>query len=488
MAVNPIALVGRFFGRFFGNTIGEAAAYGIGGAMQEPIKPLLQQLANETWATATASGVARPVSAGEAAEIVAEDVELRDWGVAQAGQDGHTADQFDAILGATLNAPGLGPLFEAWRRDLIGDADFVHGLRKAKLEPRWDAPLQGLKQRLLSLEELANARQQGFVDDARQLAESDLQGLNGERAQILYELSGLPPGVETAQEALNRGLIDDAMFAQIVREGHTKTKYTDLLRELKQPLLSVTTYATLHLKGWITTAEMNAGGSLWGYTPDQMNSLYLSMGRPAAPGYMWTAAARGIDGPEGRPVDQAQFQKAIAESDIRPEYGPMLWGIRYTYPPLFQLNRLRQADAIDTATAVDWARKDRLAPEVVDALEKYWSGGTATATDTHVSKAQTQLWNRLHTSYLAGELDEQTALDTLPEAGVSAAAAPAVVQLWDTERGIVRKQLTPTQIRSALRKNVVNPATGAAWTRGDAIARLTGLGMSVNDANTFLDE
>lgn len=485
---NPFVGVGGFFGRFFGNTIGESAAYGIGGALREPLHPLLQELTNETWKVSTAAGISKPLDPAEAAEIVAEDVELHDWGVGQAGMAGYTPETFDAVLGAVLNAPGLGPLFEAWRRNLIDDAAFTHGLRKAKLEPRWDAPLRGLKDVLLSLDVLANARQQGFLDETRQHEESALQGLTSDRADILYELSGNPPGPETAQAAANRGLINRATFDQIIREGRTKTKYTDLEWALRQPILRATDYRTLYLKGWITEAEMNAGGALSGYTPEQMHLLYLESGRPAAPGQMATAAARGIDGPDGRPMDEAQFLKGIKESDIRPEWGPMLWDSRFTYPPLFQINRLRQADAIDTATAVEWARKDRLAPEVVTALEAYWNQGTSAGADSHIGKAQTQLWGTLHRSYLADESPIEVAQETLTVLGLSPDTQTAVLDLWNRERALIRKQLTPAQIKKAVTKAVTNPATGAAWTRDEGIAALIQRGYSMADAQTYMGE
>lgn len=474
-----MASVASFFGRFFGNTIGEAAAYGIGGALQEPLRPALQELANETWAAAAAIGVGKPLGPTVAASVVAEDVERHDWGETQAAQAGYTPEQFNAVLGAALNAPDVETLFALWRRALIGDADFTHGLRKAKLEGRWDGPLAGARDVLLSPSELANARQQGFVDEARQHAEAGKQGVTTDRADIQFELSGLPLGVETMQSAVNRGLADRATFDQAIREGHTKTKYTDLAWRLRLPILSATEYATLHLKGHITVAEMNAGGALSGYSPEQMNLLYLGMGRPAAPGQMWTAAARGIDGPQGRPVDQAQFQAAIAQSDIRPEYGEMLWEIRYLYPSLFQLTRLVSSGAISAEIGADWARKARYAPEVVAALLESWGATAPAKADPHVAKAEAQLWTALHKSYVAEESDATIAQDNLTAIGVPAAAQTQVLALWDRERALVRKQLTAAQLKKAWK--------AAELTTDEAVGRLVAQGYNVTDANLYLN-
>jgi hypothetical protein len=475
-----VALLSKFFGR----AASEGAAYAMGVATGPVLVPALEEVKNEAWTIHPS----RVLDAETAAAIVSEDVEQRDWGASEAKKGGIDGTRFDALLGEALNAPGLAELFEAWRRDLINDTAFEHGLRKAKLEPRWDAPLKALKARLLGLADLANARQQGFIDVARQHSESGLQGLDAGRADILFELSGLPLGVETMQQALNRGLVDRATFDQAVREGHTKTKYTDLAAQLAHPVLNASEYATLYLKGWITEAEMNTGGALHGFTAAQMNLMYLERGRPAAPGQMATAAVRGINGPDGTPMNKEQFLKGIRQSDIRPEWGEMLWESRFLYPPLFQLTRLVQGNAITPEVAKEWAIKDRYPPEVVDALYTYWKQPTTTKADTHEAKAQVQLWTALHSAYMAGDATDAVVTAKLPQAGVDAATVPKVISTWKHEREIVRQRLTATQVKKAYTKAVRNPATGSAWTRDDALAELLSRGWSAQDANTFLDE
>jgi hypothetical protein len=462
------------FARFFGRAVSEGAAFALGTAVSPTLVPVIQDIENEAWTAHTV----KPLDAGTAAGIVAEDVKLAGWGRGEAEKTGISESRFDALLGEALNAPGLSELFEAWRRDLITDDAFEHGLRKAKLEPRWDAPLRGLKQRLLSLSDLANARQQGFISESRQHTESDHQGLDKGRADILFELSGLPLGVGEMQQAVNRGLADKAEFTQAVREGHTKTKYTDLAFALRRPVLHATDYAGLHLRGWITETEMNTGGALSGYGAEQMHLLYLNRGRPAAPGQMATAAARGIHGPNGTPVDRAQFIRAIQQSDIRPEYGPMLWESRFLYPPLFQLTRLVQAGAIDAETAREWAVKDRYPPEVVDALYAFWTASSAAKADTHLGKAQTQLWTATHRAYLRQDADDATVTAALTAAGVSAETVPQVLALWTIERDLSRLDLTPAQIAKAYKSTL--------YTLETAVSELVERGMTLEDASTFL--
>jgi hypothetical protein len=303
-------------------------------------------------------------------------------------------------------------------------------------------------------------------------------------------ITGLPPGPGELLQLVNRGVIHEGDFYRGIAEGDTRVEWGPYLIQLRHHITNPAVAAGLRLRGWRDAQYTYDVGALNGYTPDQMDELYLDRGRPAAPGQMETAWARGIDGPEGRPMDEAQFLKGIQESDIRPEYGPMLWGIRFAYPPLFQINRLRQSNAITTATAVDWATKERYAPEVLTALEAYWNtmsgSATAVAVDPSVKKAQGQLWTAAHKSFVAGEISSATAQGVLPTAGVAATAVGEVMTIWEAERSLIRAQLSVADIRKALNEDVVNPATGIAWTKDEAIAAMVARGYTQADAQTYM--
>lgn len=452
---NPFVRVGGFFGRFFGNTIGESAAYGIGGALTRPLDPLLQELTNETWATATAAGVGKPLDAGLAAEIVAEDVELRDWGIAQAGQAGNTSEQFDAVLGAVLNAPGLDTLFELWRRGKITDGDFVHGLRKAKLETRWDGPLEAIKETLLSPSDLAMARQQGFVDDATQLAQSQLQGVPADNATILYELAGLPPGAAEAQSLLNRGLIDDALFAQIIREGHTKTKYTELLKRAAVYVLSPLDYVQGRLRGWLTDAEMYAGTQLTGVTKADTDLLFKIHGRPLSWRQVWIGLQRGgtYDGPIDM-IDPA-FLHALRQSDIRPEWYNLAWHSRYTYPSAFVMRALTQAGTITQAQAEQVLKFEGWEPTFAATVSAAWAGGTSGGSK-EATKAE------LIDEFEAGYISESELRDHLTALGYTGPEQDFEVALGDARRIKSWRGKAETAINKAFLKGTIDAATAEA--------------------------
>lgn len=475
-----MAAVGRFFGKFFGRTIGDAASFAIGGSISRTIDPVLQQVENEAWRTAVASGATRPLDAGTAAGIVAEDVERRDWGVDQAAQSGIGAGQFDALLGEALNAPGVGELFQAWRRDLIDDAAFTHGLRKAKLEPRWDGPLKALKDVLLSSEELAMMQQQGFVDEARANSEGALQGVTAERQQLRFEASGLPPGVETALQMLRRGIIRPDVFAQIVREGHTKTKYTDELLALEHVVLSANDYVTSTLRGWSDQAAMYQGGALTGHTREQMDTLYQNHGRPPSWHQIWIGLQRGgvYDGPlDG--IDPA-FLKGLRESDLRPEWYNLLWHSRYSYPAAFVLRTLTQSGDLTAAQAEEILKFEGWEPTLRATVAAKWAEGAAATTSSASKKAETSLLTALHSAYVNDRETEQTAREALAFLNTDPADADRTIAVWNRERRIVRSSLTAAQIKKAIGQ----PNRDKAW----ALERLAELGYTPADAETFLSE
>jgi len=466
-----MALLSRFFGR----TASEGAAFALGLATGPVLSPAVEDVKNKAWQ----EHPSRALEPADAAEIVAEDVELRDWGANEASAHGINGDRFDAIVGAVLNAPGLGELFQARRRGLISASQFHHGLRKAKLELLWDDALIGLLDVLLSPADLAMARQQGFVDETRQKSESLLQGVDGERAEILYELSGLPPGAAEAQALANRGLVDRSLFDQIVREGHTKTKYTDLLWRAKAALLHATDYAGLFLRGWITRDEMDAGGALTGYTAEQMDLLYKNRGRPMAIVQSFNAIARKAPGPFGGTFSWDDFDQVVARSDVRPEYAKSLRALYHNYPPLFQLGRAAQAGVLTEARVREIMHIERYEDQDIDAFVAFWFGGSQATSANLIEKlATTQARAALKKRYLIDRIDTQGVLTGLELLGSDPAEAGHVLEMWTLERGWLVKPLTPSQIKKLYKEGTL--------TIDEAADALIELHMTDGDARAFL--
>lgn len=474
-----MALLSRFFGR----TASEGAAYAFGVATGPVLAPATESVRQEAWKFYSTRIPAVGVLAEGVAQGQVDVGTARDW----AARQGFGKDAFDALVNVANVGPGSGFAFELWRRGVINDAGFKRALLRLGLEQEWIDDLVQIRDVLLTPDVLANARQQGFVDEGRQKSESALQGITDDRAEILFELSGNPPGPETMQRAVNRGLADEATFRQAIREGRTKTKYTDLLYELRQPILSAATYVRSFLKGHITRDQMHAGGALWGYTPADLDLWYESEGRPATVHQIHIGYARGSKLP-GAANEEDAIRKSVAQSDIRPEYADLLYASRYTYPSAFVLRGLVQAGSITRDEGEQALLFSGWEPTLAAKVADAWANtGSGTAEDTHLSKAQTQLWGTTHRSYLNREITPTVARNALGQAGVPAASIAGVLGVWDVERDLIRKQLTPAQIKKALAKGARNAATGQPWTRDEALAALIALGYNATTANDYLD-
>lgn len=492
--------------RFFGSAGSQAVGIGLGTTAVPALLPAAQYLVNQAWHKYPDA----PLLAAQVAIGVAQGQIDPEWGKNEARINGLNETRWDALVRAADTGPGVAQAFELWRRDEIDEAGFRRAAKRAAIEDEWIDALVKTKPNLLTPAQIALGIVRSIIPDPGFLpvtlntaggnvpgyAPADINavteaagaGISSERLRVMVGEIGRPMAPESAASSVFRNIINRADYNRAILEGDIRPEWADAIFEHARAIPSVADYVNAHIRGWITEAEMHAGAARHGMSTADVDLLYLRTGRPAAPGQMATAAARGIDGPDGRPMDREQFLKGIKESDIRPEWGPMLWDARFLYPPLFQITRLVQAKAITPETARDWAVKDRYPPEVVNVLYTYWSKPAAETADTHVAKARTQLWGALHRSYLAGDTDDTTALEKLGVVGVPSAERADVLAVWKNEAELIRLRMTTAQVKKAWVKAVTNYVTNAPWTREDALTELVQRGWSAPDANAYLDE
>jgi hypothetical protein len=493
--------VASIFGTLEGGIVGGAVAIGTAAAVEPVVEPAKQ----EVW-LANPFKVLEPAAL---AMLVAQGLVDFDPAAEQAQRSGIDANKFRALVELALRGPPVSEALDLRRRGKISDAGLTHALEKAQIEPQYWAAIKELTDERLGAPVIALAIVRGIINDPGflpvgppsaegkvkafpkstldALEEAAATGFNSDRLFVETAIAGRPMGPESAAAATFRQILERVDFDRAIAEGDVRNEWADAIFETARQIPSVADYVNAHLRGHIDVAAMNAGSARHGMSPEDTNLIYLRTGRPAAPGQMATAAVRGIDGPAGRPMDREQFLLGIAESDIRPEWGPMLWESRFLYPSLFQLTRLVTSGAIDAATGVEWARKARYAPEVLTALEASWTqGGTATK-HPNVVKAENQLWTATHKAYINHELDDAQATTELTTIHADPTVIPTILDLWKHERGLVRSTLTKAQIKKAWKEPAINAATGQPWTTDEAIAALTDLGMSPTDAQSYLN-
>lgn len=551
-----MAIWSRVQSVIFGGAVATAAADGV--------RPVLEPVRQQAWL----ANQLRVLEPGVVAELVAQ--ALVDLGAAkdEAARNGWNENRLQALVHLAQVAPAIADARSMRRRGVIGLDDLHHVYAKGKVEPQYWNDLDALLQQLLSPAEVAGAVQQGHLANNGILpdlsthtppppgytappapdsqpptdvpltqigldpvVEAAGSGVELERLQVLANLAGLPPGPHDLLQMWNRNEISEEAVDAGLREGHLKTKWSQAFKRMRWAVLSPQEYASARLRTWVTAEESYIGGALTGHTKEQMDLLFLNRGRPASPTQMWRAWARKVIGPRGVPADFPDHQKAIAISDIRPEYAELLWGIRFNFPSLFQLGRLVQAGAIDPATAAEWAGFNLYDPAVVDALTVYWrtiypggaagagaSGkeltkaelsdeyaggyisrdeyssalqqlgyaGAALALELELGDAQqAKRWREkvveaIHTGYLEHELDDTETVSELATVNVLGDTATRLLQLWQLERLYTRHRLTQAQVVKAYGKSLL--------TESDALARLADFGLSAADAAVRLAE
>jgi hypothetical protein len=485
---------------------GIALGEGVGGAVAAVVEPQLQSLKNSQWADhpnippdamALAEGVAHGHLAMEAAAAVAE-------------LSGFGAVQFATLVRIARSGPGTAYAFELWRRGKIGETAFRRALRRAALEDEWIDALVTVKEDVLDPAVIAVAVQRGLLPndgilpvgpptgagkvppmprvDLDPFEEAAGSGVGADRLKVLARIVGLPASPDLAARMVFRKIIERVDFDRAISEGNTRNEWADALFEGFREILTAHNYAELELRGYLDRSERLAGTRKHGMSDADSDLLYDVLGRSIPVHQILTGEARG--GVYNGPIDgiPEPFLASLRRGNLRREYFNLAYANRYTYPSGFMIRGLAQDGELTRAETHAILLEVGWSPKWATTFSERWTGGTAAAADPNVKKAQTQLWTRLHRSYIAGETDTNEAKDVLAQLGVEAGAQDEILALWLVERSLAVKQLTAAQVKKAWRNAVTNPATGAPWTREDATTRLIQMGYTYNDAATFLDE
>ncbi len=442
-------------GKFFGRTASEGAAFAAGIAVAPTLAPVVRELEN----LANSKYESHPISAGEAAGIVAEDVEQFDFGKTEASYNGVNETRFRALLGETLNAPGVGELYEAYRRDLIDDAMFEHGLRKAKLETMWDEPLKALKELRVSVQDVAVMVQRGILPNPGWLpvgpptavgkvppmpqasfdpvAEAQAQGFDEDRAAALAKIIGLPASPDLAARMVFRNIIDRVDFDRAISEGNTRNEWSPFLFDGFREIPTAHDGIEGRLRGWIDDAGMYAQTARHGMSQEDTDLLFKITGRPLSFHQAFIGARRGgtLDGDIADIPEY--FLKALRESNIRPEWYALAWAQRFTYPSTFVLRALTEAGDLTADETNTILLYEGWEPKLADKVSKRWAATVAgTKTNKQVASAQTKLITATHKAYIGGVLDDAGAGAVLGVAGLTPEVTKEVLYFWAEEKQV----------------------------------------------------
>lgn len=188
------------------------------------------------------------LSPPDAASAVVRNFLPHDQAQAKAERQGVDAADFQTLVNLSGDAPGPQQLAEALRRGLIrldgtgaASTSFEQGIAEGRLHNKWASMIQGLAKLWPTPVDAIEAALKGQVEPEQG---RDLYALLGGDLQFypwLLNSQGNPPSPLEAADMAARGIIkwkgtgpDALSFEQAVREGRTRNKWTDPIRQMAQ--------------------------------------------------------------------------------------------------------------------------------------------------------------------------------------------------------------------------------------------------------------
>jgi len=482
-----------------GSSIGVLTGVAVGGAATVALQPAFEVPRQDAWSR----NAHRILDVGLLARLVAQGGVDLGSATDEAARDGFGPDKLDALIYLEQTVPGFAEALNLWRRGLISNGDFSHVLVKAGLDQRYAAPLMALKEaEIVGIGDIAYGIVRGILPapgyvpvapptsgtsvprfpqinvDPEALAAK--LGFDPQMLQLMVGRSGLSLAPGLAATALFRGLINENDFLLAIAEGDLRTEWATTLRDATRQILTAGEYAQLELRGFIDAPTRRTLTQQHGMSNADSDRLENVLGRAPGVHAITTGLARGATYPSDYSAIPEPYKAAIQRSDIRPEFADIVYHDRYTYPSAFVLRSLAQAGDLGGQAAVEQVLLEiGWKPSFATQVSTAWTQGSTTG-DPHTSKAQTQLWSATHRSYVGEMIDDATATAALAAAGVAAAAVPAILALWKEERSLIRKQLSPAQIKKAYKDGI--------FTQAQASSELLARGYDQADATVLLEE
>lgn len=478
---------------------------GVGTAAAAALEPLIEPGRQQAWS----DHPNRVLDPGLMARLAAQGAVTLDAAHAAGKREGFDTDKLDALVYLAQRVPEWAQVRDLINRRLITADQRDAALQRHAYPAEWLGPLRALMQEILSPGELAAAIHRGLVPNPDILlgeqpqppfnvdaypvqpidavAEAAGSGYDKERLAVLVGLQGLPMGTHEAAQAFFRGIITHGDYIRAFNESNSRNEWAQAVLDYTRQIPTARDFMENALRGHHDFEWAAEQAARHGMSRDDAFLIYQNQGRPLnlhqiTQGLAWGGKYNPAAGDDPDP-----WMQAVLLGAVRPEYYDLQHSLKYNLPSAFYFRALQEQAVMDETEAATWYKRLGWPPELADKVAAAYAKPAATQADPHVTKAQTQLWNQAHRSYIAREISDTVARNALGTAGVAATAQQAVLNLWQAERDLIRKQLTPAQVKKALAKGSRNAATGQPWTRDEALAWLVAYGYSANDANDFLD-
>ncbi len=486
----------RLFARFLGSAVSNAAGYGVGGAILPTLEPLTQDLTNETWSVHPS----KPLPAGLAAEAAQRGFWPQARGEDEGRMTGHNSERFETLYKLAGQAPPLETLFALHRRGSVTDEQLLEGMRQQGYREEWRGPLTAMLRVLPSVTDLIRMAVREVFDPGQRdaldldadfpaalLPAGEAIGLAPATVRNYWAAHWELPSYTQGLQMLFRGVISSGQFSGLLRALDFAPVWRGPLEEIGRAIPSISDMTRLVVR------EV--------YDPGKRAALDLDAEYPAE--YTRQVAKHGMREDDARDLWAGHWRLPSATQGFRMRWRNIISAAELDgllkaldYAPIWR-DRMRDLTQL-VPGRIDLKRMLRheiLSPDEVEAgyIKLGYSPADAErmreiavaeleASETGTpwaSRARGSLYTLTHREYLDGSIGAGQAQTALTRVGALAAERTLIVNLWDLERVIGRRELTVGEVGKAWKEAILS--------REAALAHLDTLGMSAEDAVTYLD-
>lgn len=482
-----MALWTRVTGAIVGFAVGQAAA--------DATRPTFELIRQESWF----GNPNRVISPQTLALLVAHGVADFGSAAAHAQREGYDATSFRAMVEGALEPPPLGSALEAFRRDLITEAQYRHALTKSGIETQFHNALVTMRAALPSPSELIlMAVREVFDPTARSQLQLDAEypdALTEQGQRLGYTESTMRniwaahwqlPSYTQGVEMLFRGEITEGEFNGLLKALDYAPTWRGPLQTIARRIPPLSDMIRFAVRDVYSPATVNLFG-LGDDFPDVFatQAALHGMSREYAEQY-WKAHWRLPSAIQGYRmlwrdiITPPQLDGLLKALDYPPFWRDRLRQLAFIVPGRIDLKRMLRHEILTVAEVEEGYNRLGYSPQDAQRMTAIAVAelDTGLGAQPWAQRARGRLYTVAHNEYLAGSIDEAAARDMLGRVGALAAETNTIVALWNAERTINRLELTPAQVKKAYKADEYDEATA----RAELIER----GMTPSDADTFL--
>ena len=255
-------------------------------------------------------------------------------------------------------------------------------------------------------------------------------GIDAQTFETMVGITGMPPDATSMFEMFRRGIIDEARLTeglhqsdlrdswipQMLKMQYTPPTWLDMVRAAIQAQLPYAEANDLALKLGLEPPDWIANNPAWVTITIDISA------RPPGPVEMAHAANRGLTTWTGTGPESLSFQQAIAESDVKTKYTPLLQKLAQYFPPNGEIRTLLLHGGITEQQALDLWR----ANGVPDELAK---GYLFLAQHEQITQDKALAKGDIETLVMEQAIDDDQALELLGDVGYSGRNAQFIIEM-----------------------------------------------------------